>query len=454
MTATFRRYLNDYAAARWAALVLIALMMFFAYMFVDVMSPLKSLIESERGWNSSVFGTYAASEYILNVCGFLIIAGIILDKMGIRFTGILSASLMVFGAGIKYIGISDWFQTTELCTWLDSWWTAMPGSAKMAALGFMIFGCGCDMAGTTVSQAIANWFNGTVLALARGLEMAIARLGVFAVMWLSPAISEKFDGSVVAPLAFCTCLLLVGLINYIVFSVMDTKLDRQLIASGEATEEKSPEDEFHIRDLGKIFSSKMFWLVALLCVLYYSAIFPFQRYAPNFLETTLNVDANTASRLFSCFPILAMCLTPLLGIFLDYKGKGASMLMIGAVIMIACHLSFAFLLPIFPYKWLAVTLIVILGVSFSLVPAALWPSVPKIIDEKILGSAYCLIFWVQNIGLCLVPLLIGLVLDSTGGYLVPMLIFSSFGVLAFIFSLLLKIEDRNKGFGLEDPNIR
>ncbi len=453
MTATLKRFLNDYPAARWAALILIALMMFFAYMFVDVMSPLKSLIEHERGWDSSVFGTYAASEYILNVCGFLIIAGIILDKMGIRFTGILSASLMVLGAGIKYVGISDWFQSTEICGWLGSWWPAMPGSAKMAALGFMIFGCGCEMAGTTVSKAIAKWFKGKEMALAMGLEMAIARLGVFAVMWLSPAISEKFDGSVVAPLAFCTCLLLVGLINYIVFSVMDTRLDRQLIAAGEATEEKNPEDEFHVKDLGQIFSSKMFWLVALLCVLYYSAIFPFQRYAPNFLEVTLNVDANTASRLFSCFPILAMVLTPVLGIFLDYKGKGASMLMAGAVIMIACHLSFAFLLPVFPYKWFAVLLIVILGVSFSLVPAALWPSVPKIIDEKILGSAYCLIFWVQNIGLCLVPLLIGIVLNATGGYLMPMIIFSSFGILAFIFSLLLKVEDRKKGFGLEKPNI-
>ena len=329
----------------------------------------------------------------------------------------------------------------------------MPGSAKMAALGFMIFGCGCEMAGTTVSKAIAKWFKGKEMALAMGLEMAIARLGVFAVMWLSPAISDKFGGSVTAPLALCTCLLLVGLINYIVFSVMDTRLDRQLIAAGEATSEKSPEDEFHVSDLKQIFSSKMFWLVALLCVLYYSAIFPFQRYAPNFLEVTLNVDASTASRLFSCFPILAMVLTPVLGIFLDFKGKGASMLMAGAVIMIACHLSFAFLLPVFPHKWFAVLLIVVLGVSFSLVPAALWPSVPKIIDEKILGSAYCLIFWVQNIGLCLVPLLIGVVLNATGGYLVPMIIFSSFGVLAFIFSLLLKVEDRKKGFGLELPNI-
>ena len=445
--------MNDSIVARWTALILIALMMFFAYMFVDVMSPLKSLVETSRGWDSSAFGTYAAAEYILNVCGFLIIAGIILDKMGVRFTGTLSASLMVIGAVVKYIGISDWFQTTAFCGWLDSWWVAMPGSAKMAALGFMVFGCGCEMAGTTVSKAIAKWFKGKEMALAMGLEMAIARLGVFAVMWLSPAVSEMFDNSVVAPVAFCTCLLLVGLINFIVFSVMDTKLDRQLVAAGEATEEKSPEDEFHIKDLGKIFSSKMFWLVALLCVLYYSAIFPFQRYAPNFLEVTLGVDSATAAQLFSCFPILAMCLTPLLGIFLDHKGKGASMLMIGAVIMIVCHLSFAFLLPVFPYKWFAVLLIVILGVSFSLVPAALWPSVPKIIDEKILGSAYCLIFWVQNIGLCLVPLLIGVVLNATGGYLVPMIIFSSFGVLAFIFSLLLKVEDRRKGFGLELPNI-
>ena len=455
MTAKVQKLLNDYPAARWSALVLIALMMFFAYMFVDVMSPLKSLLEKgSLGWNSEVFGTYAASEYILNVCGFLIVAGIILDKMGIRYTGILSASMMVAGAVIKYIGITDWFQTTAFCGWLGSWWTAVPGSAKMASLGFMIFGCGAEMAGTTVSKAIAKWFKGKEMALAMGLEMAIARLGVFAVMWIAPEISAMSGGTIVAPLAFCTCLLLVGLINYSVFCIMDTKFDRQLVAAGLAAEEKSEEDEFHVSDLGKIFSSKMFWLVALLCVLYYSAIFPFQRYATNYLETTLMIDAKAAARMFSCFPILAMCLTPLLGIFLDHKGKGASMLMLGAVIMIVCHMSFAFLLPVFPHKWFALLLIVVLGVSFSLVPAALWPSVPKIIDEKILGSAYCLIFWVQNIGLCLVPLLIGKVLNATGGYFAPMLIFSSFGVLAFVFSFYLKLEDRKKGFGLELPNIK
>ena len=454
MAEKIHKLMNDSPVARWTVLILVALMMFFAYMFVDVMSPLKSLVEGKLGWNSGVFGKYAASEYILNVCGFLIIAGVILDKLGVRFSGVLSAGLMVFGASLKFVAVSDWFQDTSFCHWLDSWWIEMPGSAKMASLGFMIFGCGCEMEGTNVSKILAKWFKGKEMALAMGLEMAIARLGVFAVMWIAPLISDKFGGSIMAPVGFCGALLMIGLINCIIFGVMDRKFDSQLVGAGLATAEKSPEDEFHISDLKAIFTSKMFWIVSLLCVLYYSAIFPFQRYATNFLEETLSIGAAEAAKLFSCFPILAMVMTPLLGIFLDRKGKGASMLMIGSVIMIACHLSFAFLLPAFPQKWFALLLIVVLGVSFSLVPAALWPSVPKIIDEKILGSAYCLIFWVQNIGLCLVPMLIGSLRESTGSYLVPMIVFSSFGVLAFILSLCLKAEDRKKGYGLELPNIQ
>lgn len=455
------KLMNDNPFARWAVLILVASMMFFAYMFVDVMSPLKSILEKSvadggLGWDSSAFGTYAASEYILNVCGFLIIAGIILDKMGVRFTGLLSASLMVIGASIKFVGISDWFQTTAFCGWLGSWWTALPGSAKMACLGFMVFGCGCEMAGTTVSKILAKWFKGKEMALAMGLEMAIARLGVFAVMWIAPLISARFadNAPVLAPFGFCSALLLIGLINFFVFTVMDKKFDSQLVAAGEATEEHSAEDEFHLSDLGKIFSSKMFWIVAMLCVLYYSAIFPFQRYATNFLETTLSIDNTSAARIFSVFPVLAMILTPFLGAFLDFKGKGASMLMLGAVIMVVCHLCFAFVLPAFPSTWFAMLLIVVLGVSFSLVPAALWPAVPKIIDEKILGSAYCLIFWVQNIGLCFVPKIIGNVLQATGGYRWPMIIFSSFGVLAFLFAIWLKAEDKKKGYGLEEPNVK
>lgn len=463
MVEKIQKTLRDSVTARWTVLVLVASMMFFAYMFVDILSPLASLLNDSLGWDQGVFGTYAAGEYLLNVFGFLILAGIILDKMGVRFTGLLSASLMVIGAGIKVIGISDWFQTTACAEWLNSWWVTMPASAKLAMFGFMIFGCGCEMAGTTVSKILAKWFKGKEMALAMGLEMAIARLGVFAAMWLSPMISSRFavDGvnSVSAPLIFAALLLVIGLLNFFVFTVMDTKFDNQLVAIGEATAVKDPEDEFHVSDLAQIFRSKMFWIVALLCVLYYSAIFPFQRFATNFLEETLSNPAEgiivtnaEAAGLFKWFPILAMVLTPFLGAFIDYKGKGASMMMLGAVIMTACHLVFAFVLPAYPSKTLALVTILILGVSFSLVPASMWPSVPKIIDEKVLGSAYCLIFWVQNVGLCLVPLLIGKLRVATNGYLVPMIVFASFGVLAFLLSLALKVEDKRKGYGLELPN--
>ena len=469
MKEAIQRKLNDSAAARWTALVLVALMMFFGYMFVDVMSPIQALIESQRGWNPDVFGTYAASEYILNVFGFLIIAGVILDKMGVRFTGVLSASMMLGGAVIKYIGITEWFQTTGMAEWLNSWWETFPASAKMAALGFMIFGCGCEMAGTTVSKAIAKWFKGKEMALAMGLEMAIARVGVFAIFSISPIIATKF-GTVVAPVAFCTVLLLIGLITFTVFTFMDKKLDAQLGAEAEG----ESEEEFKFSDLGKILSSQVFWIVALLCVLYYSAIFPFQRYGANMLQCNLDgISAEAASNIFRWFPIGAAVITPFLGNFLDRKGKGATMLIGGAMLLICCHLIFAFVLPETKSALLAYSTIVMLGISFALVPAALWPSVPKIIDEKVLGSAYCLIFWVQNIGLCFVPKLIGSLLTSTNednpavvaakaanadfipyDYTVPLVVFAGFGVLALLIALYLKAVDKKRGYGLEEPNIK
>ena len=418
MTQTIQRKLNDSAFARWAAVILISLMMFFAYMFVDMMSPLQSLIEGQRGWSPDVFGAYGSSEYLLNVFGFLIIAGIILDKMGIRFTGTLSASLMVIGAAIKFYAVSDWFVGSELDATLTSWqFMDLPGSALLACLGFMIFGCGCEMAGITVSRAIAKWFKGKEMAMAMGLEMAIARIGVFAIFTLSPAVanSEMFafiPTSVVKPVFLCTALLIVGLLCFLVFNVMDKKLDNQLRAAGEA-DDAAGEEEFKIGDVKVILSSKIFWLVAMLCVLYYSAIFPFQKYAVNMFENNLNLTAEEASSIFRWFPIGAALITPFLGGFLDKRGKGATMLILGAILMISCHLVFALVLPKHPNLLLAYAAIVVLGVSFSLVPAALWPSVPKLMPERYLGSAYSLIFWVQNVGLCLVPYIIGIVLNST-----------------------------------------
>ena len=451
MTNTIKKYLNDSFAARWTALVLVASMMFFAYMFVDVLSPLSTLLETSKGWSAESYGTFCSSEYFLNVFAFfLIFAGIILDKMGIRFTGVLSGAVMVIGASIKLYALSDLFTPdSALYGFLNSFWTGFPPTAKLASVGFMIFGCGVEMAGVTVSKAIARWFKGKEMALAMGLEMAIARLGVFAVFRLSPYLSTYLNETmptVVTPVLVCTILLLIGLIAYIVFTFMDKKLEQQ-----QGAEEAEAEEQFKVSDIGKLFTSKTFLIVAGLCVLYYSAIFPFQKFATGMLESNLGLSTDAAAGLFSWFPIGAMVLTPFLGAFLDNKGKGATMLICGALLMIVCHLTFA-LVPL--TKPIAYAAIVLLGVSFSLVPAALWPSVPKLVEDRYLGSAYSVIFWIQNIGLMAFPIIIGWALDKTGGYTVPMLIFSSLGILALILGLWLKVEDKKKGYGLELPNIK
>lgn len=464
MTQEIKVLLKDKGWARWIVLILVALMMFFAYMFVDVMSPLQSLVETELGWSPSAFGYYAGAEYILNVFGFLILAGIILDKMGVRFTGVLSASVMFIGACIKLYAISSWFAGSALDTWLSSWWVDMPGSAKLAALGFMIFGCGCEMAGITVSKTLAKWFEGHEMALAMGLEMALARVGVFAIFTFSPRIATWFgEPTVVTPVAFCTVLLLIGLISYIVFTFMDTRLDHEIAAEKAAVAADSSDEEFKISDVNNILSSKLFWVIAMLCVLYYSAIFPFQRFATNMLQCNLGMDAQRAADIFRWFPIGAAALTPVLGYILDRWGKGASMLLFGAVLMIVCHLTFALVVPRYPETWIAFTAIIVLGISFSLVPAALWPSVPKIMDARFLGSAYSLIFWVQNIGLALFPILIGKVLvwcnpgvddPMKYNYTVPMLLFASLGVFALLFGLWLLALNAKHHYGLQDPNIK
>ncbi|MDE7145576.1 MAG: MFS transporter, partial [Duncaniella sp.] len=314
----------------------------------------------------------------------------------------------------------------------------------------------------TVSKALAKWFEGKEMALAMGLEMAIASIGVWIIFTISPRLAD-WGGtpSVVTPVAFCSALLCIGLLSYIVFTFMDTKLDKELGAA--KTAEEAAEEEFKLSDVGAIFRSKLFWIVALLCVLYYSAIFPFQRYAANMLQCNLGISDIQASDIFRWFPIGAAFLTPFLGYFLDRKGKGASMLILGAILMIVCHLTFAFVVPATKSDIITYSAIVVLGISFSLVPAALWPSVPKIMDKRFLGSAYSLIFWVQNIGLAFVPIIIGKILTATNpgvddpmkyDYTAPMCFFASLGVLALIFGIVLKAMNAKYHYGLEDPNIK
>lgn len=455
---------------RWTALVLLASAMFFAYIFVDVLSPLQGLLQTQRGWDPDAYGHFAGSEPFLNVfVFFLIFAGIILDKMGVRFTAVLSGVVMVLGAAINWYAVTDLFDASSAKTFMDNtlnlpqawwnvtpWYDGMPASAKLSAIGFMIFGCGAEMAGITVSRGIVKWFTGHEMALAMGIEMAIARIGVAVVMLGSPFLASINPISVSRPVAASLLLVCIGLICFISYGFMDKKLDAQ-----GAEEEK--DDPFKVSDIGKILSLRMFWVVALLCVLYYSAIFPFQKYAINMLQCNLHFTAEQAGQVFFMFPLGAAAVTPFLGNILDRKGKGASMLILGAVLMIVCHLIFAFVVPTTQSVIITLAAIIVLGISFSLVPAALWPSVPKLIDGKLLGSAYALIFWIQNIGLYAFPMIIGSVLKASNpgvtdplkyNYTVPMVVFASLGVAALFLGLYLKAIDRKGGYGLEEPNIK
>ncbi|WP_311442219.1 MFS transporter [Hoylesella enoeca] len=469
MVETFQTKLSDSKLWRWTALILLASAMFFAYIFVDILSPLQEFLQTQRGWDPVAYGHYAGSEPFLNVfVFFLIFAGIILDKMGVRFTAVLSGAVMVLGAGINYYAVSDFFVGSSLETFFtntlnlpQTWWNVtpfyagMPASAKLSAIGFMIFGCGAEMAGITVSRGIVKWFKGKEMALAMGIEMAIARVGVAVVVVASPALAAIKPISVSRPVAFELVLLCIGLICFIVYGFMDKKLDAQGV-------EEEKDDPFKVSDIGKILSLKVFWLVALLCVLYYSAIFPFQKYAINMLQCNLHFSAADAGLVFFVFPLGAAAVTPFLGNYLDHKGKGASMLILGAILMIICHLVFAFVVPATQSVMITLTAVIVLGISFSLVPAALWPSVPKLIDEKLIGSAYALIFWIQNIGLYAFPMIIGSVLSASNpgitdplqyNYTVPMCVFASLGVMALLLGFALKALDRKKGYGLEAPNI-
>lgn len=543
MTEVIQKTLRDSAALRWTALLLLALAMFCAYIFMDILSPIKDLMAQAypvgRGWDSTAFGTMQGSETFLNVfVFFLIFAGIILDKMGVRFTAVLSGAVMLAGALIKYYAISTAFHGSGIEVWFTNhlnhipvfeqlgvspFYEGMPASAKVAACGFMIFGCGAEMGGITVSRGIVKWFKGREMALAMGSEMALARLGVATCMIFSPFFA-KLGGhiDVSRSVAFGVVLLCIALIMFIVYFFMDKKLDSQ---TGEAEEKDDP---FKVSDIGQILKSSGFWLVSLLCVLYYSAIFPFQKYAVNMLQCNLTFEPvpegsfwastsvtiiqyvimlivaatafmfnfiknkpakyatmalsilflvgycymgymrQSAESIFAVFPLLAVGITPILGNYVDHKGKAASMLVLGSLLLIACHLTFAFILPLFKGNDLggvvvAYVTILVLGSSFSLVPASLWPSVPKLVDAKIIGSAYALIFWIQNIGLWLFPLLIGKVLDATNpgvtdptrlNYTAPLLMLAGLGVAALVIGLILKVVDKKKDLGLEEPNIK
>jgi hypothetical protein len=470
MTEQIKQMLNDSKAARWSALILLSLTMLAAYFFVDMMAPLQSLLELKPySWNPSTYGFFSGSEYMLNVLGFLILSGIILDKMGIRFSGITATIVMLLGGIIKFYALTPAFiNGGPGFEFFNSFWTDIPATAKLAAVGYGIFGVGVEMAGITVSRGIVKWFKGKELALAMGMEMATARMGASVAFFFSAKIAGMqmngqavVGGNVLNPIYLGLALLSMGLITFLVYSFMDTKLDNQMnkAASGE------PSEEFKLSDIGKILTNPGFLYIALLCVLFYSGVFPFLKYAVNMMQNRLGVSPEIGGNISALLPVGTIILTPLFGYLVDTKGKGATFMILGAVLLTVAHLTFA-LVPL--TMGIAILAIMVLGVSFSLVPASMWPSVPKLVEERYLGSAYALIFFIQNLGLMFFPWLIGVVLNAvnpgiserlaTGdtsaiyNYTVPMLVFAALGVSAILLGFLLKIYDKKAGCGLELPN--
>jgi nitrate/nitrite transporter NarK len=461
MTTTIKQTLRDSKVARWTALIIVSFTMMWGYFLTDAMSPLMDMLgisveQGGMGWSANDFGNFNWAYMWFNVFLFMLIfGGIILDKIGVRLTGIVSCLFMVIGAGIKYYAV-EYIQPGG-----EAIFMGLNQQVLTACLGYAIFAVGTENCGITVTKVIAKWFAGHEMALAMGIQVAVARLGTALALAVGPVLAKNFEVS--TPLLLALVLLVVGLLSYIVFCVMDSRLDQQEDTSSVVG---ADDETFKMGDLTLILRSKGFWLIALLCLCFYSAVFPFLKYATSLMINKYQVDPALAGTLPAILPFGNLLMTPIFGGIYDRYGKGATIMVIGSVLLIVVHVLFA--MPILNYWWFAAIIMVVLGIAFSLVPSAMWPSVPKIIPLRLLGSAYALIFWVQNIGLGGVPLLIGYILSEyciTGtvvrdgnavaqyDYTLPMLIFAFFGVIALFLAIWLKIEDRKKGYGLEKPNM-
>ena len=482
MTEKIRQSLRDSKTARWVALGIVSFTMLTGYLFQEIISPLKPMLESQLGWTSSDFGLVTGAYGFLNVVLLmLIVVGILLDKLGIRFSAIAAAIIMIGGSILKFYAIR--FVDPSALVNIFGW--ELKTQVLLAATGFAIFGIGIEYAGITVSKIIVKWFKGKEMALAMGLEMASARLGSFAALAFAYMIAEKY--SISAPVGIGVLLLVIGLLTFVVYYMLDVKYDKE---GAVGTEEE--EDPFSLKDIIAIITNKGFWYIAILCVLFYSAVFPFYKFGPDLMVNKFGVDPSKAGLIPSLLPFGTLFLTPFFGNLYDRKGKGASIMMLGALMLLLVHT--VLWIPTLNSVYVAIVMVVILGIAFSLVPSAMWPSVPKIIPEKQLGTAYAMIFWVQNIGLSGVPFLIGYVLDKSNpetvskihdarvkfealgldnaaiaekidalkasGEILPLdystswLIFIASAIAAIIFAFLLKKEDKKKAYGLELPNIQ
>ena len=457
--------LNDSPFARWTVLFIVATAMMMGYFVNDVMSPLETLLEMPRsqgglGWTPSDYGFFSGAGSFINVfLLMLFFSGLILDKMGIRFTGTLACSLMVIGTLIKLYAVTTDFGSTDV-TFFN---THLPASAAWASFGFAIFGVGYEMTGITVSKAMVRWFTGHELALAMGLQLAMARFGTAAALSISAPIARHYTLS--TPLLVALAFLIIGLLAFLVFCVMDRRLDQFTVYSLQFTDDYSEtseehaskstvnkdSDEFRWSDIGTTLRTPGFWLITLFCVLFYSAVSPFLKFSTKLMVMKYGVDPDVAGFFSSIAPFGTILMTPLFGLVYDRYGKGVTLVITGALMLTAVH--FGFSLPMHS-STAAITLMVILSIGYSLAPAALWPCVPKIIPLKCLGTAYSMIFFIQNFGRAIIPMFVGKANEVDPTYETSMLIFGFTALGAALTAIAMWYVDRRKGYGLQLPNIK
>ena len=457
------KLISDNRGSRWAVLLIVSLTMLFGYFLNDAMAPLMTALQSQYGWTAGDYGFFNSSYSWLNVfCLMLIFGGIILDKMGPRFTGTIACALMVIGAFIKYIVVQ--YVPSPAADPDHLVFLGHHNQVVIACIGFAVFAMGYEMCGITVSKVIAKWFTGHEMALAMGVQVALCRVGSFAAMFFSPMLAKRWQMS--SPLLLSCVLLCVALLAYLVFNVMDKKLDRQL----QHQQFSNPigqraDDGFKLSDLKAILTSRSFWLIALFCLIFYSSVKPFNKFSTSLMLNKYGFSDDSAFVNFvpSLLHLCSLCLTPLFGWLYDKKGHGTRFLIIGCSILIADMMLFA--LPILPTQGFAIVLMVVLGVAYSMVPAVFWPIIPKVIPHRRLGTGYSVIFWIQNIGLSYVPLLIGIVLDRwciigtspsgapTYNYTLPMCIFACLALASVFIASLIRKDDRKNHYGIEEPNI-
>ena len=432
-------------SACWLALACLVVPMFASYYFDDMFSSISYLFEDASrtvlGWDAAGYGLYASGYSVLCVFGGLVVCGMLLDKWGVRVTGSLFVGMMVLGAG----------------TVLYALLSGSSHSLQVAYAGCMFFGLGSEIAGTAVTRSIAKWFRGGPMALAMGLQLAIARLGTAFALVLSPRLVSEQAGHVYTlaetarPAVVGMGLMALGLILWAVFVALDAHYDRQVLPE---TAGHDPSDDFRFRDVLHVLGNKNFWLLGLLCVLFYSSIIAFKKFAGAILIPRFSIPAETAGWMVSMLPFSTVIFAPLFGMLVDRRGKGTRWMILGSVLALLAHLLLAFAPAGVPfYGYLSM---VFLGFGYSLVPAALWPSVPKIVPDKVLGTTFALIYWVQNLGLMTFKMLAGNILghhtgtgDASGPVAVE-LMFVGLCVAALVVALLFaRTSDKHPELGLD-----